>query len=197
MIVNRRLMENLGGSVLDQKSRRSRLRRGGRRAPSGRGSRRRLANALLPEVNDGEPGMVEEHLRPRLPHDCPHGLAPRRQVAVDGAFAARGLGLAVGTSIEPLMGIGEQILARGTRIVPHAVVFGTIQTHHRADRLLLTRDGARLEQRPEREHTSLVRQRRLPGQARAVRSGLHWVHLPLDPATRRLPAPGSAARGTV
>lgn len=60
---------------------------------------------FVKEVPDGGEGMDEEHPGADVAHDGPHLLAARWGVAVDRAFPATRLAVAVRTPVEPLAGI--------------------------------------------------------------------------------------------
>ena len=60
-------------------------------------------------VGEPLPGGNEDRARARHAHDLADPLAHLWFVAVDGAVAAGGFGLAVGAAVEVGAGVGEQI----------------------------------------------------------------------------------------
>jgi len=85
----------------------------------------------MPERENGVP---EEHARPGVPHDDFHLLPPINLIAVNRTFDARGLGLAIGTSREPKVGVTTKLCAGPAQARSRTMDALAVDAKHRLDR---------------------------------------------------------------
>jgi len=67
--------------------------------------------SFLPVVNQGEPGVMEEHFRPRQSHDRSNALLHGRAVAVDGTSGTGRLCRSETALLESLTRVSAKIRA--------------------------------------------------------------------------------------
>jgi len=93
--------------------------------------------ALVQQVPDGPDRMPPGHSRPGKAHDEASGFALRRLVAVNRAIGAGRLGGAVGTFLQPPLGVLHESLALGAQApVNQPMVMVAVDPRHAAEGLV-------------------------------------------------------------
>lgn len=79
---------------------------------------------------DGDYGMVENHSRPRVPHDKTYLFFHVRLVAVNFAVAAKRLVVPVRALGQPVVCVVEQLLAFGAELFALSVMTSAVDFNH-------------------------------------------------------------------
>lgn len=92
---------------------------------------------FVPQMLERADGVMKEHARTCVAHDGLHPKAHVGAVAVDGAAAAGGLGIAKLASLKARVGVGEELLARCAKLFVALVLTAVEANHLRYDALFV------------------------------------------------------------